>query len=470
VSNVSISNLYTNGVNFTGLIQTLVAMQQQPVTQLTQQMGVISTQQNAWQTVNTELAQLGSDASALTQSATWSQAQATSSNQSVMSAAVDSSATPGTYNISVSQLAQSEVDVSNIQSSSTSALGITGSFSINGSATILLSSSMTLEDIAAAINGTTGTGVTASVVSNRLILQATATDQAIAYTQTSGTPLTTLGVVTGTGTNNVIQNAAPLQYSFNYTNSATSQTTSVTETQSTNTDTSTLPGVSMNFTSTGSTTLTVSPNVQAMAASVQQMVQDYNALVKSMNGYTGQGGVLQGDVGMNTLGTQLAQVVTTQVPSLAGQPYQDLQDIGVTVNGDGTLSVNQSQLTSALQANPTDVQQIFTDSANGIATQFQNLSQQYTTPTTGVIAGINNSYTQEISADNQEVTALQQQITVYQQQLQAEFLAAQQAIAKLDGTSSFISQVGAATTPVAAQSTSGTGGSSPTTSSTTTGG
>jgi len=328
---------------------------------------------------------------------------------------------------------------------------------------------MTLEDIAAAINATAGTGVTASVVSDQLILEATNTDQPITYTQTSGTPLTTLGVVTSSGANNAIRNAQPLQYSFNYTNSATNTTTSIAVTQPTNTDTTTLPGVTMNFTNTGTTTLTISPDAQGMVSSVQSLVNDYNTLVKAIGGYTGQGDILQGDVGMNTLQTQLAQVVTTRVSSLSGQPYQDLQDLGVTMNSDGTLTLNQGMLLSALEANPSTVQQVFTDTSQGIATQFKNLSTQYTTAATGIIAGINNSYTQEISADNAQIATLQQQITVYQQQLQAEFLAAQEAIAKLDGTSSFLSQVSAATTPVTAQSPSGTGGSG-STSGTTSGG
>src|SRR5579875_3209486 len=293
-------------------------MREQPINQLNQQIGTLDNQQSAWQAVNSDLAQLGTDANALLETSTWSQVQGTSSDTSVMTAAVDSSATPGSYNISVKQLAQAEVDASAIQSSSNQALGITGSFTVNGSATILITSSMTLEDIAAAINATAGTGVTASVVSDQLILEATNTDQPITYTQTSGTPLTTLGVVTSSGANNAIRNAQPLQYSFNYTNSATNTTTSIAVTQPTNTDTTTLPGVTMNFTNTGTTTLTISPDAQGMVSSVQSLVNDYNTLVKAIGGYTGQGDILQGDVGMNTLQTQLAQVVTTRVSSLSG--------------------------------------------------------------------------------------------------------------------------------------------------------
>ena len=458
MSNISISNLYTNGVNFTGLIQALVAVQAQPINQINQELQTLTQRQSIWQTVSTQLAQVGSDANSLLQASTWNQVQATSSNTAVMSAAVDSSASPGTYNITVTQLAQAEIDASSAQSSSTSSLGISGSFTINGSAAITISSSDSLDNIAQAINATAGTGVTATVINNQLIIQADNTDQPIVYNQTSGTPLTQLGVITSSGTNNAIQNAAPLQYNFSFTNSSTGAVTTITEQQPTNTDSTTLPGVTMQFSGVGSTTLTITPNVQAVASSVGQLVNDYNTLVQTLNSNTGKGDPMQGSVSMNTLSGQLAQIVTTQVASLAGQPYQDLQDIGITLNQDGTLAVNQSQLTAAIESNAADVEQIFQDAAQGIATQLQTLSQQYTAAGTGLIASITEGYQQEINLENNQLAALQQQLQVYQQQLQQEFLAAQEMIAKLDGTSTFLSQVGAATSAL--------GGSNTTTSST----
>jgi flagellar hook-associated protein 2 len=453
MSNISISNLYTNGVNFSGLIQALVAVQAQPINEINQELQTLTERQSIWQTVSTQLAQVGTDANNLLQASTWNQVQATSSNTAVMTAAVDSSASPGTYNITVTQLAQAEIDASSAQSSSTSSLGISGSFTINGSAAITISSSDSLDDIAQAINATAGTGVTATVINNQLIIQADNTDQPIVYDQTSGTPLTQLGVITSSGTNNAIQNPAPLQYNFSFTNSSTGTTTTITEQQPTNTDSTTLPGVTMQFSGVGSTTLTITPNVQAVASSVGQLVNDFNTLVQTLNSNTGKGDPMQGSVSMNTLSGQLAQVVTTQVASLAGQPYEDLQDIGITLNQDGTLSVNQSQLTTAIESNPADVEQIFQDAAQGIATQLQTLSQQYTAASTGLIASITEGYQQEINLENSQLASLQQQLQVYQQQLQQEFLAAQEMIAKLDGTSTFLSQVGAATSALGGSNT-----------------
>ena len=72
------------------------------------------------------------------------------------------------HTLNVSQLAQAEQVSSDAQSSSTTALGLNGSFSLNGT-TFNVTSDMSLTDISNLINGAT-VGVTASISSNKLLL------------------------------------------------------------------------------------------------------------------------------------------------------------------------------------------------------------------------------------------------------------------------------------------------------------
>lgn len=452
MSNVSVPNLYTNGVNFQGLIQSLVSLQAQPINQLTQDLQNLTTDQGLWQTINGQLSALGSAAQTLSTASTFQQTQAVSSNTGVMTATSDSSATSGTYTINATQLAQAEVDVSTQQSSSTAALGYSGSFTINGSAAINVSTSDSLSSIASAINATANTGVTASIINNQLVIMANQTDAPISYVQTSGTPLTSLGVITSTGANNAVQKAQPLLYTIN----------GVQAQSSTNTDATTLAGVTMNFNTTGSTTLTVGLNTSAIDNNVRTFVQAFNTVVQTINTDTAKGGALQGNVGLNTLGSQLALTATNIVPSLQGQAYQSLQDIGITLNQNGTLSLNTSTLNSALASNPSAVAAVFDTASTGIANQFQSISTAYTTANTGIIAAVNQSYANQITQDNQQIAFLQQQLTVYQQQLQQEFLTTQEMIAQMDGTTAYLNQ--------AAGSSSSATGSTGSTSSTPPGG
>lgn len=129
----------------------------------------------------------------------------------LLSASVSSGTSLGSHTVIVNQLAAAESDISATQNvSSTTALGYSGSFTINEAGmtgtSIAVTSSMSLTDIAAAINGTsTQTGVTASVVSidsshSVLVVSGQDTDKALTFTDTPGSgatsgPLTSLGLL-----------------------------------------------------------------------------------------------------------------------------------------------------------------------------------------------------------------------------------------------------------------------------------
>jgi flagellar hook-associated protein 2 len=112
-----------------------------------------------------------------------------------------------THSIEVLRTAKAEKDASDAFTSTTTALGLTegDQFSINGKS-ITVSANDTLlalrDRINAANSGTSPTGVTASIVSvsptqNFLVLTADDTGEPITFANTTGTPLNTLGVLSG---------------------------------------------------------------------------------------------------------------------------------------------------------------------------------------------------------------------------------------------------------------------------------
>lgn len=425
---------------------------QSQLTTLDNQESQDTTQINAWTTLQSDAQAFGSDLVTLANSSTYNQLEASSSANSVATA-VDSNAQAGDYTMSVGSLAQSEIDTgtsSNMAVTNPSAImtlsggaPLQGSFTIGvGSATpvtvTIPTGGISLNSLVSQINGTSGIGVTASVVQNSsgdyvMEIQANQTGQSISYTdspptsgsQTNG-PLYYLGMVgTGTaaqGASNVLQAASTAQISlggsFNSTNAQSS---------SSNTFTNLVPGLTITAQSLGTTTISVTPNTSAMAQSVQSVVSDWNQWVSDTESLAESGTVTSSGSGANqtfSYSTNSNQELTSGLPVAiinqvqqtlssystgAGGAYETLADIGLQFGANGQITVNSATLQGALESDPSAVQAIF----QGIQSTLQPSGQ------TGVINGFSlggSSSTGEIIAtltaqeDNTEnqVTLLKQ--------------------------------------------------------------
>lgn len=133
----------------------------------------------------------------------------------LMGVTVDNSAATGSHTIEVLQTAKAHKLSSDQASSLSTALGLTtgDSFTING-VTIITDADDTIQDLRDRINnantGTGATEVTASIVSvsdteHYLLLTGDKTGSTITLTDTSGTPLDTIGILTGASIKNELQ-------------------------------------------------------------------------------------------------------------------------------------------------------------------------------------------------------------------------------------------------------------------------
>ncbi len=65
---------------------------------------------------------------------------------------------------------------------------------------------------------------------------------------------------------------------------------------------------------------------------------------------------------------------------------QSLAQVGVTVQGDGTLAFDQSTLDAAWAANPQAVQQLFTTANSGVSDQLNNAINQLASNSDSLLA------------------------------------------------------------------------------------
>jgi flagellar hook-associated protein 2 len=430
-SSINLSSLgLGSGINDASIISQLVAIQQEPLTQLQTQ---VSNLTSASQTI-TQFASLMSTLQSATQALsdpTHYASYTASSSSSAVVASTTSSAQPGSYDVSVSRLAQSQITFSTPQSSSTAGLGFTGTLGITSgtsSASIAVQPGDSLATIASEISSS-GLPLSASVVFDgtnyRIEVQGTNTGAAGAFSfNESGFSL--LSPTTNPSNTYQVAQDANATVDGNAVTSATNQITGA------------IPGVTLALTgitpSTGGSsspaTVTIASNPSSIASNVQAFVTAYNNVVSAGHADAGYGStaasnsILSGDNGIEASLNQLSTLVTSSVTG-ADANYQDLSSVGVTFNADGTLSFNSSTFEAAAAQDPSGVEKLFvTDPTTGATGIMQTISNAINTLSSGSTSFLQSeitSYQGRISNIQTNETAMQARITQYQTTMQQEF-------------------------------------------------
>jgi flagellar hook-associated protein 2 len=302
-----------------------------------------------------------------------------SSNSSVVSASAASGTTPGTHVVVVGKLATTGSWTSGVFSSGSATLPA-GSFTINvdngSTATVTTDGTQTLTDVVSQIN-TDNIGVTARVV-----------------TDASGSRLAIVSNSTGKATDFAVSTS---DTGFGFSQAAVGDNASLTVdgigiSSASNTVTGAIPGVTLNLVGAApgvSVSLGVSPDTSQASSAINQFVTDYNSLITSLNSqFTFNGsseGVLASDSAVRNLQNQvLGSLSYTYSPASGTTTVPNLTSLGISVNDDGTLTVNSSTLQNTLQSNYSDVQNFFQGtSMNGFANSLDQALSNFIAPGTG---------------------------------------------------------------------------------------
>lgn len=361
----SLSGL-ASGLNTSALITALMSVAEQPMTNMQNEVTNFQADITAWNTVSSKLTALQTAVFALKNPSDIAAMAVAGSSSQAVDPVVTGSPAPGSMSFTVDQLATTHQLGSASTFGSASDLVGAGTFSITMGGTttnFTTTSGTTLGQLAQQISSSNA-GVAAAVVAvnattSTLVLTSTATGAASAFTA-SGTQASLSSfnllqqgqdakVTIGTGAN-----AVQLSRSSNQINDL-------------------MPGVSLNLLTTSATpvTVTVQQDVTSVVKAVQAVVSAYNDVTTTVTGLTSYdattqtAGQLMGDSTAQALLGQLNDAMSSIVSGLTGN-YTSAASIGITIQQDGTLALNQSTLFSALTANPNAVTQLL--SRSGTAT------------------------------------------------------------------------------------------------------
>lgn len=372
----------TSGFDSASLIAAAVQAKMQPAYRLDAQITALEAEAAAYQdmlslmtdlTAASEALSGFSDSSVYQRYATYLTAPALGDPQAYMSATVSESASPGIYEIEVTQLAQS-MKVASEERDAAAALGLAGSFSLSADgvagAEIAVTADMTLADIAEAINAASeDSGVVATLIrtsdgGSTLTLSTVETGVSLSATSISGDDvLQVLGVTDAGGAfANELQAAQEAILTID----------GVTVTSASNDIEDLIPGVSINLygaTEDDAITLEVGQDLSAISGAVEAFVEAFNAYrTFALNQQAvvdgegaAEGAALFGDSLLKSANEALYDVMETNV-ELDGVSYA-LADIGITYGAGNLLTIDQEALEEALLQRPEVVEAFFASSA-----------------------------------------------------------------------------------------------------------
>lgn len=447
-----------NGLDFGQVVDQLVKVAQLPVDRLTKKRTDLNAKLTDLTTVSTKVAGLQSAAEALRLSTSFDKTAVSVSDTTVLSASASSSGATGTYSVRVVSLAQSHQIVNKAAkavSSETADIVSGGSatftFQVGAGSnqTVSLGSTATLADLKDQINDL-GAGVTASLIntgteaapSYRLALSSNNTGNENAITIVADS--TDLDLLNGSGTGGIdtlsaAQNAE-IQIGDQALNPLTIQ-------RSSNTISDAIPGLSLTLTkTTGAETVQVSlsQDVNAVKTNITALATAYNEVVKFINERTTydvttkQGGVFFNEFSARTV---LAQLRTALSSSVSGATtYTSVGQIGFKTERDGTITVDDRQLTTALSTDYSAVKGLFANqgAVTGLAQSVVSAVDALNDVAGGALTLRKNGVTSEITRVGDDIARQEDALSRYEERLRRQFAALDGLLRQLQGQSSFL--------------------------------
>lgn len=429
-----------NNIDFGSIVTSLMQQASVPLTALQNQQAAIKSRSATVDTLGTNLGALNTAAQALASPDSLSSFQVTTSDPTALQASVGSGAVAGHYDVVVSELARAQVTASDpVPDANTTTVTSGGTLTIGG-VQVDLSGGGTLQDVAAAINSTSGIGVTATVVRSganayRLVLTGHTAGSDAAFTIANGLGGGSGLTFTDTDGNGISgdspgDNAVQATDAQVLVNNVAVQSTS-------NTLTDVIPGVTLTLTKKDATaSVDVVSDNSGLTTQVNSFIQAYNNLVAFANSQaTASAGGDASSIGRDPLLRELRNRLRSAVGSAySGGVFSRLSEVGVEFTQTGTLQLNQTIFAAAISGHPDDVKQLFAGTG-GAFPALTGVLDEYS-QAGGFLASFQTQITQQSSSLDRQIAAMQDRLAVQKAALQKEFAAADSIISQLQSQSS----------------------------------
>ena len=317
-----------------------------------------------------------------------------------------------------------------------------GEFKVNGVSINFNSTTDTMQNVVDRINGSAA-GVSAAydISNNKFVLTNKSTgDTGIALSDVTGNFLAATGLSGGS-----LSHGQNLVYSIN------SGPTLVSQSNTIDSSSSGISGLSVTALTAGATTISVGSDTSAIKTNLQTFITAYNNVQSYLTANTATStdangklvaGTLTGDVDAGNLATSLRSATLSPV-SITGlsATLSQLAGLGIKSNGqDNTITLSDSAaLDSALAGNLSNVKNLFADSTRGLAVQLDKFLTN-AVGDSGTLTAHQTALTKRSTDIDKQIANLEKSITADAAFWTKEFQAMETAQAKSNQVLSSLTQ------------------------------
>jgi flagellar hook-associated protein 2 len=225
----------------------------------------------------------------------------------------------------------------------------------------------------------------------------------------------------------------------------------VTLQRSSNVITDAIPDVTLSLTKTTGTSA-VSVNVTrdngAVKDNIKKFVTAFNDIVTLVNKDTAYdvttktGALLYNESTVKGFVSQIRQALSAPVGGLT--TYGSAGEIGFKTNRDGTITLEDAKLDSALSTNYNAVKSLFINQTTvaGVAQRVNQAIDAIDDVVSGSLTGRKNSLTRQISNLTDQISRKETAISAYEERLKIQYAKLDSLLRQLQGQSNFLTTVG----------------------------
>ncbi|MDP2143580.1 MAG: flagellar filament capping protein FliD [Gallionella sp.] len=454
---MAVSSATGGNIDVASIVEQLMTIERRPLAALSTREASYQSKISAFGTVKSALSAFQTAARTLSDLSATPSNTAASSNSTMFGVTASSAAAVGTHSIEIGNLAQAQKLAAAGQLDTTTAIGVGtltfdfgttsgGVFTSGGAGTKTVDidgSNNTLQGIRDAINSA-NVGVTANIVNDgsgtpyRLTLSSNTTglSNSMQISVTGDTALSDLLNYDPNGAMNMAQTAAALDASLIIDGISVSK--------GSNTVSDVIDGVTLSLLkeTTTAETIEVKRDTAAIKTAVEGFAKAYSDLNKTItdltayNTTTRKAAALQGDSVIRGIQAQLRNIMGSSVAT--GGTLTTLSQIGLSPQKDGSLTVDSTKLTAALDNNFGDFSALLS-APQGYAYNF-NQFVSTTLGFEGAFTGRTEGLTNSIRDLGKQRDAINTRLVTVEARYRRQFAALDGMLSSMNQTSSYLTQ------------------------------
>jgi flagellar hook-associated protein 2 len=443
-----------SGLDVTSIITQLMAVERKPLTKMQTDASTLQSKVSAYGKMQSYVSAFRDAASKLSKPATWGAVLATSSDATAVSVR-------GSHSIQVSKLATSQTVSSAAFASKTTALGSSGTLSIQlgawGSGTaftnksgssavdVTVAATDTLADVRDKINAQNA-GVQASILTDasgsRLVMRSTDSGAENGFKVTAsdaslaGLAFDDPASESSTGVKKLTLAAGDALATVN----------GLSVKSASNTLTDVIDGVSIKLSkvTTDPVDVSVASDTDSLKTAVTDFAKAYNDLASFLTSQTKydastkKGAIFQGDSAVNSVRSALRSLGSSSGGTSTA--LTRLSDVGLDIQADGSIKTGSTKLATAL-TKPDELRKLFADTGatSGLASAMRSWGDAQLS-VDGALSTRQTSLQTQVSANSDKQAKFESRMTTVEARLRAQYSALDTQMSKINTTSNYITQ------------------------------